>query len=84
MALQLGGLPIEQGQFRVPPMSARDLAMWTHDVAMHIGASLGGRPTLHAVREGAREAGYRVDSKGRIACRFDSQYWRRVPHKSDA
>ena len=74
---------MEQGVFRGLPMTAKDLASCAIDVAQHIGAGVG-RVSQRAARQGALEVGYRVDSRGRIACRFDGRYYERVPHWREA
>jgi hypothetical protein len=70
---------MEQGEFRGLPMAAKDLASCAVDVAQHIGAGVG-RITQHSARQGALEAGYSVDTRGRIGCRFDHDFHTRVPH----
>lgn len=79
LTLELAGLPMEQGVFRGLPMTTKDLASCAVDVAQHIGAGIGRRPSPAAVREGAQLAGYCV-SRGRVDCKFDRDYAERVPH----
>lgn len=70
---------MEKGAFRGLPMTARDLASCVLDVAKHIGANVA-RVTLRAVREGAVAAGYALDSRGRVLCRFDGGFYDRMPY----
>jgi len=84
IALACAARHARKDDFAPGPLTARAVRSLVHDVAGHIGAGVC-LATFDATRQGAREAGFRVDSRGRICMlRWDDLFHKKIPYWESA